>query len=120
MIRRGDIFLADLDPVVGREQAGRRPVVIVSADAINAQPLVVMAVPGTGAERVPRAYKSNVLVGAAESGLAKDTVFLCFHASALDPSRLTDPRTGALRRLGRVPPGRMAEIGIALRHVLAI
>ena len=41
MISRGQVHFIDLDPVRGREQAGRRPVLVVSSDAINRQPLVV-------------------------------------------------------------------------------
>ncbi len=120
MIRRGDVFLGDLAPVVGREQSGRRPVVIVSSDEINSQPLVVMAVPGTGGERVRGDYPTNVRVTAQESGLRKETVFLCFHARAIDLARLSDPSTGALRRLGRLPPHRMAQIDTALRLSLSL
>lgn len=120
MIRRGDIFLGDLGPVIGREQDGRRPVVVVSAESINRRPLVVTTVPGTGSERLLEDYPSNVRVTAAETGLVKDTVFLCFHARAIDVARIQDPRTGALRRLGRMPPERMAQIDAALRRVLAL
>ncbi len=120
MIRRGDVFLAQFGPVAGREQAGRRPVVIVSADAVNDRPLVVMVVPGTGAEHVARDYASNVRVTAAESGLPKDTVFLCFHARAVDPVRFVRAPSGDPLRLGRLPPTRMAEVDAALRRVLAL
>ena len=41
MISRGQIYFVKLSPTHGREQAGRRPVLVVSADAINRQPLVV-------------------------------------------------------------------------------
>ncbi len=40
-VRRGEIYFANLDPVQGREQAGRRPVLVLSIDAINRVPLVV-------------------------------------------------------------------------------
>jgi len=40
-IQRGEIYFVDLDPVQGREQAGRRPVLVLSVDAINQLPLVV-------------------------------------------------------------------------------
>ena len=40
-IRRGEIYLVNLNPVQGREQAGFRPVLALSADSINRLPLVV-------------------------------------------------------------------------------
>ena len=46
-IQRGDIDFLDLNPVQGREQAGQRPVVVLSIDAINRLPLVVTVVIGT-------------------------------------------------------------------------
>ena len=77
MISRGQIYFVDLNPTRGREQAGRRPVLVVSSDAINRQPLVVSVVVGTDAANVPRHYPTNVRVTARESGLPRDTVFLC-------------------------------------------
>lgn len=39
-VRRGEVYFIELSPTVGREQSGRRPVVIVSNDGLNAKPLV--------------------------------------------------------------------------------
>jgi mRNA interferase MazF len=114
MIRRGQIHFASLDPVRGREQAGRRPVLVVSSDAINGLPLVVTVVVGTDAANVSRDYPVNVRVAAAESGLARDTVFLCFQVRSLDHSRLVTPE------VGRLPALRMAEVDTALRRVLEL
>ena len=49
MISRGQIYFASLDPIQGREQSGRRPVLVVSSDAINRQPLVIAVIVGTDA-----------------------------------------------------------------------
>ena len=54
-VQRGEIHLVDLNPVQGREQAGRRPVLVLSADAINRLPLVVTVVVGTKGQNVIRA-----------------------------------------------------------------
>lgn len=120
MIRRGQIYFANLNPVQGREQAGRRPVLVVSSDAINRQPLVVTVVVGTDAANVPRDYPVNVRVTARETGLPKDTVFLCFQLRSLDPARFVDPGTGNPMLAGTLPSGRMAELEAALRLVLAL
>jgi mRNA interferase MazF len=58
----------------GREQKGLRPVLVVSGDAINRQPLVITVVTGTDAANAPRDYPTNVRVTARETGLPKDTV----------------------------------------------
>jgi mRNA interferase MazF len=120
MISRGQIYTVDLAPTRGREQAGRRPVLVVSADAINRQPLVVTVVVGTDAKKVPRNYPTNVRVTAQEAGLPKDTVFLCFQIRSLDPGRFRDSRTGQLNVAGSLPAHRMQEVDQALKLTLEL
>jgi mRNA interferase MazF len=76
VIQRGEIYFVDLNPIKGREQAGKRPVLVLSNDSINKLPLVVTVVVGTKGENIPRDYPTNVRVSAAESGLPIETVFL--------------------------------------------
>jgi mRNA interferase MazF len=95
-IERGDIYLVDLNPVQGREQAGRRPVLVLSVNAINRLPLVVTVVIGTKGENVTRDYPTNVRLAATESGLPMETVFLCFQLRSLDPSRFAGPPAGKI------------------------
>jgi len=120
MIRRGQVYFVNLNPTQGREQAGHRPVLVVSSDAINRQPLVVTVAVGTDADHVPRDYPTNIRVTAREAGLPKDTVFLCFQLRSLDPSRFLDPRSGAPMLAGALPAARIAELDEALRLVLAL
>src|SRR5438270_236145 len=94
--QRGEVYFVDLGPTIGREQSGRRPVVIVSNDNLNRQPLVVTVVPGTKSAKAPAAYLANVLAPAGMGGLTTDTVFLCFQVRALDHSRFRDPAVGVL------------------------
>jgi len=112
--RRGQVYFVELSPVQGREQAGRRPVLVVSDNAINRLPLVVSVVVGTDAANTLRDYPTNVRVSAPESGLPKDTVFLCFQLRALDPSRFPEHPAGAM------PTTRMMEVDHALRLVLSL
>jgi mRNA interferase MazF len=93
---------------------------VVSADAINRQPLVVTVVVGTKSTNIPREYPTNVRVTARETGLPFDTVFLCFQLRSLDPSRLLDPQTHQLNFAGTMPTPRMAEVDEALRLALAL
>ena len=120
MVARGDIFFVDLDPTKGREQKGRTPVLVVSTDAINRQPLVVTVVVGTDAKNVPRDYPVNVRVSASETGLPHDTVFLCFQIRSIDAARFA-PSTGQQPvRAGQMPSARMAEVAKALKIVLEL
>lgn len=120
MIRRGDVWFADLDPVRGREQAGRRPVLVVSDDVLNRRNLVVTVVIGTDARNPSGAYPTNVLVPRRESGLPLDTVFLCFQIRSLDPARFIGRQRAAAQRTGRLSAARMAEVDAALRLSLSL
>ena len=68
-IQRGEIYFVNLNPVQGREQAGNRPVLVLSINAINRLPLVVTFIVGTKGENISRDYPTNVRVSATESGL---------------------------------------------------
>ena len=113
-IRRGDIYFVDLNPVRGREQAGRRPVLVLSVNAINQLPLVVTVVVGTSGENISRDYPTNVRIAAADSGLPMETVFLGFQIRALDPARF--PASPA----GRLPETSLERIEAAVRYCLGL
>lgn len=120
MIKRGEIYFVDLNPIKGREQAGRRPVLVVSVDAINRQPLVVAVVVGTSSKNVQRDYPVNVRVAASESGLKEDTVFMCFQIRSLDPARFTGAEGGRGGPSGFLSRERMTKVDDALRLVLGL
>jgi len=108
-VRRGDVYFVDLNPTVGREQSGRRPVVVISSDLINDKRLVVLVVPGTSGANITADYPTNIRVPAGEAHLPNETVFLTFQMRALDHSRFRDPPIGRLSRqvcngLKRPPP----------------
>lgn len=111
-MKRGEIYFVDLDPTVGREQGGNRPVLVVSVDTINSAPLVVTVVPGTSGSNVRKDYPHSVRIPASETGLSSETVFFCFQIRALDKSRFPDDLAGT------VPPDWMELIDDALRYCL--
>jgi mRNA interferase MazF len=57
---RGEIYFVDLNPVKGREQSGKHPVLVLSINAINRLPLVVTVVVRTKSENISRGYPTNV------------------------------------------------------------
>lgn len=120
MIKRGQIFFVDLHTAEGREQSGRRPVLVVSDDAINALPLVIAVVVGTKADNLKQNYPTNVRMSAAETGLPLDTVFLCFQIRSIDPRRLIDPKTGRIAIAGQAPAAKMLLVDQALRLTLSL
>lgn len=93
-VRRGDIFYADLSPVVGSEQGGLRPVLIVQNDTGNRHSPTVIAAAITsqvGKARLP----THIEIPAPDSGLTRDSVILLEQIRTLDKSRLRE-RMGKL------------------------
>jgi mRNA interferase MazF len=86
-VRRAEVYQARLDPVEGSEQAGTRPVIIVSRDAINASSTVVLVVPCTTHRVGQRVYPSQILIRAPEGGLEVDSVALAEQVRALAKKR---------------------------------
>lgn len=88
-VRRGDIYYADLSPVVGSEQGGIRPVLIVQNDVGNKySPTVIAAAitSQTGKSKLP----THIEVYADKYGLAKDSVILLEQIRTLDKKRLKE------------------------------
>ena len=113
-IERGEIYFVNLNPVEGREQAGHRPVLVLSRNAINRLPLVVTVVVGTKGANIARDYPTNVRVSPEESGLPIETVFLCFQLRSLDPKRFSAKAAGMLSE------ETMTRVENAIRYTLEI
>ena len=113
-LKRGEIYFVNLNPTQGREQAGTRPVLVLSIDKINALPLVVTVVVGTKGENIAGDYPTNVRIAAEDSGLPLETVFLCFQLRSLDGSRF--PAQAA----GRLSGSALAKIEQTVRGCLGL
>ena len=93
-VKRGDIYYADLSPVVGSEQGGMRPVLIVQNDTGNRHSPTVIAAAitsQTGKARLP----THIELSARNYGLSRDSVILLEQIRTLDTSRLRE-RMGQL------------------------
>ncbi len=110
--QRGELYWANLDPVVGTEMAKTRPSVIISNDVGNQYSRRVIIAPLTSAG-VHRVYRFEVPIAEGEGGVP--------HASkiALDQIRVVDKRRLG-RRLGTLPRERMLEVDAAIRLSLAV
>jgi len=85
------IFLASLNPAKGSEQAGRRPVLVVSRESINQILPVVNVIPLTSRKSAARnIYPNEVLLPADVAGLQMDSIVLCYQIRTLDKSRLEE------------------------------
>ena len=102
--RRGDLYYANLDPVVGSEQGGIRPVLVIQNDAGNQySPTLVAAITSRQKPGLP----THVLLTAAASGLDTDSCVLLEQFRTLDKTRF-------LEYVGHIGPEVMAQIDSAL------
>ena len=105
-VKRGDIFYADLSPVVGSEQGGVRPVLIVQNDTGNRHSPTVIAAAitsQTGKARLP----THISVAPLSCGLPKDSVILLEQVRTLDKRRLRE-------KMGRLDDGVMKKVDAAI------
>lgn len=89
IVKRGDIFYADLSPVVGSEQGGTRPVLIVQNDTGNKHSPTVIAAAitsQTGKARLP----THINIAGGSVGLSKDSVILLEQIRTIDKRRLRE------------------------------
>jgi len=83
------IFLASLDPTKGSEQAGKRPVLVISREDINQVLPVINVIPLTSKKsNATIIYPNEVLLPANVVGLRVDSIALCYQIRTLDKNRL--------------------------------
>ncbi len=105
-VHRGEIYYADLSPVVGSEQGGIRPVLIVQNDVGNRHSPTVIAAAITS-RRDKTKLPTHIEVNGGSCGLAKDSVVLLEQIRTLDKKRLKE-------RMGQLDSGSMNKINNAL------
>ena len=106
MVKRGDIFYADLSPVVGSEQGGMRPVLIVQNDTGNRHSPTVIAAAITsqlGKARLP----THIELSAQTYGLSRNSVILLEQIRTIDKSRLRE-------RMGKLDNDTMTKVDNAI------
>ena len=88
-IKRGDMFYADLSPVIGSEQGGIRPVLIVQNDVGNKYSPTVIAVAITS-QLNKNKLPTHIELNSQDYGLSKDSVILAEQVRTIDKKRLKD------------------------------
>jgi mRNA interferase MazF len=111
-VSRGEIWLAELNPVRGSEQSGIRPVLVLQTNAINRFTTTVLAIPFTTNLR-RASLPSCVQVASGEGGLSNESVALCHQLRALDKTRLT-------KKLGEVSETTLEKIEACVLFTLGI
>jgi mRNA interferase MazF len=108
---RGEIWWVDLDPTVGREQAGRRPALVVSVDAFNASPRGLVTIPPLSG--TIRGLPTHVEVHPPEGGLARPSAIMVEQVRTISKHRLAG-------RLGSVDARTLGSVEAILRMVLGL
>ncbi|MBQ8726652.1 MAG: type II toxin-antitoxin system PemK/MazF family toxin [Clostridia bacterium] len=106
MIKRGELYYADLSPVVGSEQGGVRPVLVVQNDVGNKYSPTVIAAAVTSQINKAK-LPTHIELDAARYGLSKDSVVLLEQIRTLDKRRLKE-------RIGELPTDTMKKVNVAL------
>ncbi len=106
LVKRGEIYYADLSPVVGSEQGGVRPVLIVQNDIGNKHSPTVIAAAITS-QKEKNKLPTHIELNASSCGLAKDSVVLLEQVRTLDKRRLKE-------RMGELDSDAMTQVNNAL------
>lgn len=106
IVKRGDIYYADLSPVVGSEQGGIRPVLVIQNDIGNKYSPTVIAAAITSQINKAK-MPTHIELAAKDYGLNKDSVILLEQIRTIDKRRLRE-------KIGRIDEGLMASVNNAL------
>ena len=107
VIKRGDIYYADLSPVIGSEQGGQRPVLILQNDTGNKfSPTVIVAAITSQTDKVR--LPTHIKIEAKDNGLMRKSVVLLEQVRTIDKSRLE-------QYVGSLPKDVMEQVDDALR-----
>ena len=106
VIKRGDIYYADLSPVIGSEQGGVRPVLIVQNDIGNKYSPTIIAAAITSQINKAK-LPTHIEISALEYGLVKDSVILLEQIRTIDKKRLRE-------KIGRLDDELMEKVNDAL------
>ncbi len=111
-VKRGEMYYADLSPVIGSEQGGVRPVVIIQNDVGNrCSPTVICAAITSKLDKAK--MPTHIGIEADADGLAQDSVILLEQIRTIDKRRLR-------RRIGRLADSTMVQVDEALRISLGL
>ena len=106
IVKRGNIYYADLSPVVGSEQGGIRPVLVIQNDIGNKYSPTVIAAAITSQINKAK-MPTHIELAAKDYGLNKDSVILLEQIRTIDKRRLRE-------KIGRIDDGLMASVNNAL------
>lgn len=112
MITRGDVVWCNFSPVVGSEQAGVRPAVVVQNDIANRTSPCTIVVPFT-TKLPPKPFPTHAFIRAGIGGLTQDSIAMCEQVRVIDARRV-------IRLVGKLDAGSLAAVEQALRVAMSL
>lgn len=109
--KRGEIYIADLDPAFGREIHKKRPVLIISNNLINQVYSVVITIPFSSI--VPEYIGADVVKFINQKGLDKESVLIVNQIRSIDQARI-------LKKIGKVSQIKLEEVEVAINAVFGL
>lgn len=96
MVKKWDIYYLDLDPIKGSEQRGKRPVLVISNDAVNDNLSVFTCIPFSSVKVGSKIYPSEVFLTASESGLPRDSVLMLQQIRTVSDIRISGSKVSSI------------------------
>ena len=111
-IKRGDIIIADFEPVVGSEQGGIRPALVIQNDIHNKySPVTIVA--SITSKKFTKNFPTNVFVSKKDSRLPKDSTIMLNQIRTIDKLRIK-------KRVSRLNPYLMFQVDLAMKISLGL
>lgn len=96
MVKKWEVYYLDLDPTQGSEQRGKRPVLVVSNDAVNDNLPVFTCIPFSSVKQGSKIYPTEVLLSAADSGLPRDSVLMLQQIRTVSVGRILGAKVSTI------------------------
>lgn len=109
--KRGEIYIADLDPAFGKEIHKKRPVLVVSNNAFNLATPYAIIIPSSSI--VPAVLSSDTIAIGKPKGFDKESVLIPLYIRSIDQDRL-------IKKIGKISKQKLLEVEEAIKIVLDI
>ncbi|MDD4077888.1 MAG: type II toxin-antitoxin system PemK/MazF family toxin [Bacilli bacterium] len=97
MVDKWGIFFVNLDPIKGSEQKGKRPVLVVSNEAVNRNLPVCTVIPFSSYKKNDNIYPTEVMVNKTVTSLYKDSILMIQQIRTIDQSRIIGTKVGEIK-----------------------
>ena len=97
MVRKWEIYFIGLDPISGSEQGGKRPVLVISNDAVNKNLPIFTCIPFSSLKENEKVYPTEVFLKKEESGLNKDSVLMIHQIRTVSIKRIINSKINEIK-----------------------